>query len=86
MKVAIEISMYPIKADYEPAIIQFINDLKSNSELHVQTNAMSTQVFGEFDVAFTKVKDAIQKVFEAENKVVFNFKVLNNPLPADFKL
>lgn len=85
MKIGVEISMYPLTKDFEPLILKFIEDLKING-LRPQTNGMSTQVFGEIDEVFDKIKSAVKTSMVAGKQVVFNFKVLNNPLPEDFKL
>ena len=49
MKVSIEISMYPLHKDYETSILDFIIRLNSHDFLSVETNGMSTQVFGEWN-------------------------------------
>lgn len=46
MRTAIEISLYPLDADYLPSIKSFIERLHQYPELQVLTNAMSTQVAG----------------------------------------
>ena len=47
MRTAIEISLYPLDADYIPPIKDFIERLNKYPELHITTNAMSTQIAGE---------------------------------------
>ncbi len=47
MRTAIEISLYPLDADYIPPIKAFIERLNTYPELSVITNAMSTQISGE---------------------------------------
>ena len=44
MNTAIEISLYPLDANYIPSIKAFIERLNTYPELHVVTNSMSTQV------------------------------------------
>lgn len=80
MQATIEISMYPLREDYEPAIIDFINDLKSNNELRIRVNPTATHVFGEFTMVTAAVNASIQRVFEKYGKVVFAMKVLNGDL------
>ena len=46
MRTAIEISLYPLDADYIPPIKAFIDRLNTYPELQT-TNAMSTQIAGE---------------------------------------
>ncbi|NBC07691.1 MAG: hypothetical protein GVY26_10910, partial [Bacteroidetes bacterium] len=56
MQIAIEISMYPFRPDYEQPILDFISRLKGQEGLRVEVNDMSTQIFGEFDAVMPKVQ------------------------------
>jgi uncharacterized protein YqgV (UPF0045/DUF77 family) len=85
MKVGVEVSMYPLHKDFEKDILEFIKNLNSFG-LKTQTNGMSTQVFGEFDEIFLQLNQAMKTAFSNGNQIVFNLKVLNNPLPSDFSL
>src|SRR5258708_13855741 len=49
MRTAVEISMYPLAGDYRPPIQAFIDRLNTYAELHVVTNALSTQIWGDLD-------------------------------------
>lgn len=85
MEVGIEISMYALKEDYEASVIAFIDALK-NSNFTVKTNGMSTQIFGDYKGVMNHVNNCISGVYKSETKVIFNLKIINNPLPPDFKL
>ena len=52
MRIAVEISLYPLDADYMPPIKDFIERLTARPGLAVHTNAMSTQVAGEHEQVF----------------------------------
>ena len=52
MRTAIEISLYPLDADFIPPIKSFIERLNGYPELQVTTNAMSTQIAGEHHARF----------------------------------
>ncbi|HRI47058.1 MAG: hypothetical protein KF721_03860 [Ignavibacteriaceae bacterium] len=78
MKVGIEISMYPLTENYEPPILQFIAELKQNSNLEIITNKLSTQIFGEFDEITSLVKETIFKTFQKQ-KSVFVMKWVGGP-------
>ena len=52
MKIAVEISMYPMTTEYLPAIQGFIDRVKANERLDVLVNTMSTQILGELDEVF----------------------------------
>jgi len=78
--------MYPLRADYEEQVLKFIDYLKKNDDLVIKVNAMSTQVTGEFDLAFKQVQDSVKKVYENEVKASFVVKVLHGALDLDFSL
>lgn len=77
MKISVEISMYPLVADYEPPIADFIDDLKRHKDLEVKTNGMSTQIFGAYDLVMDVLKEDIKTAFEKEHKVSMVLKILN---------
>lgn len=69
MKASIEISLYPLNTDYKQKIIQFIHRLREANELKVETNGMSTQLFGEYDQMMDLLKGELGEVFEATKAV-----------------
>ena len=77
MNASIEISMYPLKSDYEAPILDFITRLNQYSGLSVRTNQMSTQVFGEYELLMDAVKKEIAGSFLADDTSVFVLKILN---------
>ena len=79
MKVAVDISLYPLDAEFIPPIKDVIDRLNSHADLEVWTNAMSTQVIGEFDVVMDALKQEIGTTFEQIPKGVFVIKMFNNP-------
>ena len=79
MKVAVDISLYPLDADFIPPIKDVIDRLKSHDDLEVWTNAMSTQVVGDFDAVMDALKQEIGTTFEQIPKGVFVMKMLNHP-------
>ncbi len=81
MMISVEISLYPLDADYEPAIRSFIHQLRTQPGIETMTNQMSTQVCGEFDVVMPAVSSCIKKSMAENDKVVFVTKFLNIRLP-----
>ncbi len=79
MKVAVDISLYPLDADFIPPIKDVIARFNAHEGLEVWTNAMSTQIVGEFDTVMNALKVEIGATFEALPKAVFAIKILNNP-------
>ena len=80
MVCSVEISMYPLKEDFKPSIITFIKNLRKYSFLKVDTNGMSTQVFGEFKRVMNAINTEMENTYLNENSVVFNLKVINSYL------
>jgi len=76
MKIAVEISMYPLSAEYLPAIQSFIDRLKANGSLDVLVNTMSTQILGEADEVFATLQREITASFESGPRAVFVTKFL----------
>jgi len=79
MKVAVDISLYPLDAEFIPPIKDVIDRLNTHNDLEVWTNAMSTQVVGEFDAVMDALKQEIGTTFERIPKGVFVIKMFNNP-------
>ena len=79
MKVAVDISLYPLDADFIPPIKNVIDRLNMHKELEVWTNAMSTQIIGEFDDVMNALKEELGTTFELLPKAVFVIKMFNNP-------
>ena len=80
MDCSVEISMYPLKEDYEPSIITFIKRLRKHAFINLETNGISTQVFGPYDRVMKAINAEMQRTFKEEGKVVFNLKVLHGNL------
>jgi hypothetical protein len=85
MDIGVEISLYPLKADFVPEIHRFLEQLSRARELRVVTNSMSTQLFGPYDAVMQLLRDELHGTFEAlakaQDKAVFVMKVLG-PLPS----
>ncbi len=80
MRVAVDISLYPIADDFIPPIDDVIERLNSHESLEVITNPMSTQVFGEYDEVMAALNQEIMTTFESSPTAVFAIKILNNPI------
>jgi uncharacterized protein YqgV (UPF0045/DUF77 family) len=81
MDIAVELSLYPLNADYIPPIKDFIDRLNTHPQLKVVTNSLSTQVFGPYDTVFGVLTRELRTTFENNDKAVFVMKVLG-PLSA----
>jgi uncharacterized protein YqgV (UPF0045/DUF77 family) len=76
MKIAVEISMYPLTAEYLSPIQAFIDRVRTNEQLEIRTNTMSTQVFGEIEEVFATLQQEIRASFAAGPRAVFVTKFL----------
>lgn len=80
MKCSVEISMYPLNQQYVDSIIDFVKKLRTYNNLEIETNGMSTQVFGQFDQIMSAINKEMKSAFLNEQKIVFNLKVVNSNL------
>ena len=85
MDIGVEISLYPLKADYVAEIHRFLGQITAERRLRVVTNSMSTQVFGGFEPVMDTLRRALQATLEpmgaGPERAVFVIKVFG-PLPA----
>lgn len=80
MECSVEISMYPLKEDFKPSIIAFIKNLRKYPFIKVETNGMSTQVFGDYKRVMNAINTEMENTFLNEKSVVFTLKVINSDL------
>lgn len=85
MKTTIEISNYPLNADYEPIILDFIQRCQ-NSNITVKVNATSTHLQGDYDLVMSVLTQEIKTSFEKFGKMIFVVKVLKGELDLNFTL
>jgi len=80
MKISVEVSMYPLQKDYEKPILDFIAQLNTYENLQVQTNTMSTQIFGDYDVVMQAIQNEMKQAFLTEDTVLMVMKFANKDL------
>ena len=80
MQVAVDISLYPLDADFIPPIKDVIERLKSHDGIAVETNRMSTQVRGDFDTVMPILNAEIRTTFKNIPHAIFTIKIINNPV------
>jgi uncharacterized protein YqgV (UPF0045/DUF77 family) len=77
--IGVEISLYPLGADFSAVIHQFIDRLSADGRFRVVSNSMSTQVFGPYDDVLDAVRRELRSTFEGletgSGKAVFVMKV-----------
>ncbi|PCI62811.1 MAG: hypothetical protein COB35_02625 [Gammaproteobacteria bacterium] len=81
MKISIEISLYPLaEQQFKIEIWRFIKKLRQIDDLNVVTNGMSTQVFGDYDLAVNTVMAEIKQVHQQVGTAVFVCKFISGDL------
>ena len=80
MQIAVDISLYPLDADFIPPIQDVIERLAGYDDIDVVTNPMSTQLRGEYDTVMAALTREMRTSFDELPKAVFAIRILNNPL------
>ena len=89
MKITLDISLYPLSDQYRKEILEFIQQIKKHSSLKLETNGMSTQVFGEYDDVMRMLTIEMKPWME-QHKGMFVMKITTGErtkenLPKEFK-
>lgn len=77
MKISVELTLTPIQDNYEPAIINFIKQMR-DSGLTVKENPLSTQVYGEYDAVMLVLNKEIKTAFEAIDRGLIYMKIVKS--------
>ena len=78
-----ELSLYPLKTDYEASIINFIKKLKSHTKIEVHTHAMSTFVKGPSQFVFEAINEAMSSTLNDNITASLVMKLINRDLPIE---
>ncbi|HSN72633.1 MAG TPA: YkoF family thiamine/hydroxymethylpyrimidine-binding protein [Steroidobacteraceae bacterium] len=81
MRIAVEISLYPLNADFVPSIQDFIDRLNAHPGLDVKTNPMSTQIAGDHQLVFDVLARETATSFAQHGRKVFVLKILGGDAP-----
>jgi uncharacterized protein YqgV (UPF0045/DUF77 family) len=76
MKLTAEMSLYPLQEDYKPVIQAYIERVREAGDLEVVTNAMATQVSGEYERVFAVVSEALATSTREHGKQVLVVKFI----------
>jgi len=77
MKIAADMSLYPLKDGPIPDIIEFIRELQMQEGIEIVTNQLGTQLRGEFGAVTGAINHCMRKAMQAPNTVVLVVKYLN---------
>lgn len=75
MNISIDISMYPLREDFEITIISFIQRLRE-SQFKVEENGLSTQIFGPYSEVMDFIKTNIHQSLLDQDNCVFVMKIV----------
>ena len=70
MNVSVELSLYPLAEEYVPAIIDFIHRLQARGGFEVVRTAMSTQLYGDYDVVMQAISAELRHSWEQHGRAV----------------
>ena len=77
MKLTAELSLYPLRNEFRPVIKRYLAELQRNPNVRVQTNAVSTQLFGDYNEVMALIQEATRTIFDMDGGAVLNAKFLN---------
>lgn len=77
MKISVELTLTPLQDNYEPAIINFIKNLR-NSGLTVLENPLSTQVYGDYDAVMDLMQKEMKVALEAVERGLLYIKIVKS--------
>ncbi|MGC6422202.1 MAG: hypothetical protein ACON47_09690 [Flavobacteriaceae bacterium] len=75
MQISVELTLTPLKNDFEPPIKAFNQKLR-DSQFTVLENPLSTQIYGEYSTLMAFLTPAIESVFNQEEAVVLQMKLI----------
>ncbi len=80
MKLTAELSLYPLREDYIDVIKAFIERAREHADVTLVTNAMSTQVCGDFDRVMALIGSTLRASFETYGRQVLVCKFIPGEL------
>jgi len=80
VKLTAELSLYPLHQDYLEIITAFIERARQHSDITLVTNAMSTQVCGDYDRVMALISLELRTSFETYGRQVLVCKFIPGEL------
>ena len=81
MRVTAELSLYPLRYDYIPKVLEFVHTLREMPGIEVLSNQMSTQLRGELTDVMPAIAIAVERSFADGAHEALVIKILNADLP-----
>ncbi len=79
MNTSVDVSYYPLNEEFIPPIKDFIERMNKYDNLIVETNGISTQIFGEYDELMAIITKEIKESMNIPHSV-FVLKIINTDL------
>lgn len=76
MDIGVEVSLYPLDAQFIPPIKDFVDRVHAQPGIKVVTNSLSTQIFGPYATVMAVLAKEILPTFERGGKAVFVMKII----------
>jgi uncharacterized protein YqgV (UPF0045/DUF77 family) len=80
MDISVDISLYPLKDEFIPAVDDFIRHISDRPGVYVVRNDLATQLYGDYDKVMDLLKTEIRRSWETHGKGVFVIKFLMDDL------
>lgn len=77
MEISVELTLTPLQDDFEPAIIDFIKQLRK-SNLTVIENPLSTQLYGDYDTVMQVLQKEMKVALQAIEKGLLYVKIVKS--------
>lgn len=77
---SVDISLYPLKDDFIPAVADFIERISAYPGVQVRRNDLATQLFGDYEQIMDLLKVEIRHSWQTHGKGVFVIKFLMDDL------
>lgn len=78
MRVSVDISLYPLDADFSRLVLDFIDRISQVEGITILRNTLSTQVFGEYNAVMTLLQQEMATTFAELPHSVFVLKIVGN--------
>ena len=76
MKVSVDISLYPLRDEFIPVIIDFIHEVDKHPDIDVIRNNISTQLIGDYDDVMAVLQKELRHSWETHGKSVLVAKMI----------
>ena len=77
MKISVELSLMPLKHNFEAPITRFIKRLR-DSKFTVLENPLSTQIYGDYDELMPYLTNEIKASLAQQKNAVLNLKIVTS--------